>query len=98
MGFKVIFSETFRDDLAEIIRRIARDNPEAAIRFGDLVLDLAESLQTFPERFPFVRRSERFRRLVAGNNHVVFYEVNYETQVVDVLRLWDGRRGSMPRL
>lgn len=50
MGWKIIFAPRSHTRLAEIVRFIARDDPQAAIRFGDYLVDRAESLANFPER------------------------------------------------
>ena len=49
MGWKIIFAPQALEELEQIVRFIARDNPDAAIRFGDYLVDRAESLANFPE-------------------------------------------------
>ncbi len=97
MDFKVIFRETFVTDLEGIVRSIALHNPAAAGRFGESVIKTAESLCFFPERFPKVRGRAGIRRFIAGRWFKVFYRVDSETKVVEILRCWDGRREAGPR-
>jgi len=47
MGWKVIFAPRAHARLAKIVRFIATDDPQAAIRFGDYLVDRAESLCGF---------------------------------------------------
>ena len=49
MGYRVVFAPEAHARLAEIVRFITQDDPQAAIRFGDYLVDRAESLARFPE-------------------------------------------------
>jgi hypothetical protein len=49
MGWKIIFAPQALEELEQIVRFIAQDDPQAAIRFGDYLVDRAESLANFPE-------------------------------------------------
>ena len=50
MDFKVIFMKRATRDMEQIVARIAKDNPGAALRLGDELIDEALSLAQFPER------------------------------------------------
>jgi len=52
MNFKVIFRDTFMDDLGFIVRSIATHNAEAARLLGESIIARAEKLSFFPERYP----------------------------------------------
>jgi hypothetical protein len=52
MDFKVIFRDTFIDDLGLIVRSIAIHNPDAARHLGESMIAYAEKLSFFPERYP----------------------------------------------
>ena len=98
MEYTVIFKDTFVADLERIVRFIAADNPAAARKLGDIIIQSGESLCFFPERHPKVRQRPGVRRLVVKNYFKVFYRVQPESRTVEVLRCWDGRRGSDPAL
>lgn len=98
MDFKVIFKDTFLADLEGILKLIAVHNPAAAHRFGDLIIQTAESLSFFPERHPKVRQRPAVRRFIVKKYYKVFYRVRPESRTVEVLRCWDGRRESDPIL
>ena len=48
-GWKIIFAPQALEELEQIVRFIAQDDPQAAIRFGDYLVDRAELLTNFPE-------------------------------------------------
>src|SRR5688500_3090715 len=96
MDFKVIFKDTFVADLEQIVRRIALHNPDAANRLGQTIVQVAESLSFFPERFPKVRQRPGIRRFITGKYFKTFYRVQVETGTVEILCCWDGRRESVP--
>jgi plasmid stabilization system protein ParE len=48
MGWEIIFSPEALEDLAEAVRYIAKDNPEAAERIGNALIDRVLVLQKFP--------------------------------------------------
>jgi toxin ParE1/3/4 len=54
MAWQVIFSARSRNDLQQIVKYIARDNPAAAERFGMRLVEQAESLGDAPEIGPRV--------------------------------------------
>ena len=47
MDYKIIFSGPAIDDLENIVRFIARDNPEAAARFGGKLIGSVRHLSNF---------------------------------------------------
>ena len=98
MDFKVIFKDTFVEDLERIVRSVAADNPGAARGLGGLMIKMGESLSFFPERHPKVRQRPGVRRFIVKKYYKVFYRVQPEMRTVEVLRCWDGRREFDPVL
>jgi plasmid stabilization system protein ParE len=98
MDFKVIFQNTFLEDLEGLVGPIAQNNPTAAARIGDKIITKAESLRYFPERYPRLRKRPTIRRFIIQRNIKVFYRVDAEAKAVLILRCWDGRRGDDPNL
>lgn len=98
MDFKVIFKETFVADLERIIKLIAVHNPQAAQKLGLMIIQAGENLSFFPERHPKVRQRPGIRRFVVKKYFKVFYRIQHELRIVEILRCWDGRRGSDPIL
>jgi plasmid stabilization system protein ParE len=98
MAFKVVFRETFLNDLEHIVRSIAVHNPTAAYKLGLNIIRLSENLASFPERYPRVRQRPRVRRFITQKYFKVFYLIRNDLKVVEILRVWDGRRGTFPTL
>ena len=61
-------------------------------------VSVGESLDFFPERYPRVKQRPELRRYIVAKRFKVFYRVNSDNQVVEILRCWDGRRGTDPKL
>ena len=98
MDFKVIFTDTFCNDLERIVKYIAERDPAAAGKLGGLVVDACERLSFFPERYPRVRQRPDLRRLIVAKHYKIFYRVEHKGKKVEVLRCWDVRRRSNPRI
>ena len=98
MDFKVIFRDTFLEDLERVLTSIAIHNPGAALKLGELIISAAESLSFFPERHPRVRQRPGIRRCIVKKYFKVFYRVRQENMTVEILCCWDGRRGIEPAM
>jgi toxin ParE1/3/4 len=96
MDFKIIFKDTFLEDLEGIIKSIAVHDPSAARRLGEAMIARAERLNFFPERYPKLRQRPQIRRFIVGHHFKVFYRVLPEARIVEILRCWDGRRRAGP--
>ena len=80
MDFKVVFRETFIEDLEQIVRLIARHNPDAARRLGLMIIEMSEGLSFFPERHPRVRERPSIRRFIVRKHFKVFYRVRDDSR------------------
>lgn len=98
MGFPVILTPQSQDDLAGIVRYIAKDNPDEAKAFGNLLIDKALSLGSLPERGRVVPElSEPSVREIIHGPYRIIYEVFHGPTVIYVLRFWHGAQGA-PRI
>jgi plasmid stabilization system protein ParE len=70
----------------------------AAHNFGQLTIQMAESLSFFPERHPRVHQRPQIRRFIVKKHFKVFYRILPAPRIVEMLRCWDGRRESDPIL
>ena len=95
MGFPVILTPQSQDDLAGIVRFIARDDPGQARVFGNQLIDHALSIGPFPERGRIVPElnEHTVRELIHGAYRII-YEVFPDPKVVYVLRFWHAARGT----
>ncbi len=91
MGCRVILSPQAIERLEEIVRYIARDNPDAAVRFGMRLIDRAQLLGSFPELGSPYRKRPGVRRLLC-KPYFIYYRVNADRQVVEVLDYWHTAR------
>jgi addiction module RelE/StbE family toxin len=87
----VIYSEQALTDLHDVTAFIAADNAEAAIRFANRLVDLAESLRHLPERGRPVKKWKGVRVIVLSP-YLIFYRHEPATNQVEVLRFWHGAR------
>ncbi len=91
MGCKLIFAPQAVADLEEAVKYIAKDNPEAALRVGNALIDTAGILENFPQLGKSYPKRPGVRRLVS-RPYVIFYRINERQQTVEILRYWHGAR------
>jgi plasmid stabilization system protein ParE len=91
MAYRLIYTRPAARDLEEIVRYIAQDRPEAAQAVGLVLVELAESLLTFPLRRPLLRHRPGVRKLVHAP-YVVLYRVDEAQQKVRIQRFWHAKR------
>jgi plasmid stabilization system protein ParE len=91
MDYRVIISRPALRDLGAIARYIAQDNQDAALRVGEELITLAESLATMPRRGGEFRARPGVRRLVSAP-YLVNYRIDETQRVVYVLRFWHAKR------
>lgn len=92
MTFRIERTVKARGDLLDIWLSIAVDNIEAADRQLRKIDNAIESLVDYP-------RSGRLRedilpdaRAILRMPHLIFYRVDEENQIIQVIRIIDGRR------
>ena len=95
MAFKVLITERANEDLADIVRFIARDNRAAAERLGNSLIDAVKLLAEFPAMGRMVpeRGSPQIREIVQGSYRII-YRVNEDRKAIEVLRFWHAARGK----
>ena len=94
--FELIWSESAIADLEAVCAFIAVDNPSAAERIGQTILEHVELLARFPfigSAFPLGSRGP-VRELVVRRTYRLFYSVDEFKREIDVLRVWHGARGQ----
>ncbi len=89
MGCKVIFSPQAIADLEVAVRFIARENPEAAARVGNALIDRVAILENFPLLGSLYPKRPGVRKLVS-RPYVIFYRFREQENFVDILRYWHG--------
>jgi toxin ParE1/3/4 len=93
MEFKVIWSDVAIADLHEVCSYIAQDNPEAALRMGQGILDHVQILTQFPFIGPaYPRGAQGPLRQIVFRSYRMFSDVSEELRRVDILHVWHGAR------
>jgi toxin ParE1/3/4 len=93
MEFKIIWSDEAIEDLRVICTYIARDDPEAAERIGNGILDHVLILASFPFIGPpYPRGSEGPLREIVFRSYRIFYDVAEAERRVEILHVWHGAR------
>lgn len=91
MGCKLVFSPQAIADLESIVRFIALDDPEAAVRTGEALIARVTILQEFPLiGAPYAKRPG-VRKLIS-RPYLIYYRPNVGEKRVDILRYWHGMR------
>jgi plasmid stabilization system protein ParE len=91
VDYRLRYTETALDDLAEIIGHIAEDDEEAASRFGRALLDHIELLTRFPWIGDTVQQNRNIRKLT-HSPILVYYRVDENAGLIFVLQLRHGSR------
>ena len=92
---KIIWSPEARSDLGNIAREIAQDRPNLAENYCLQVVGKVEALAPFPlsgRKFPR-QDSPNLREFIVPPYRII-YELRPDAGALDVLRVWDARRGE----
>jgi plasmid stabilization system protein ParE len=93
MGYQVIWSDAAVEDLRGICSHIAEDNPAAARRVGEGILQHVGLLGDFPLIGPTYPRGSRGPlREIVFRPYRIFYDVYEDSKTVTILHLWHGAR------
>ena len=87
MGVPVVITPTAIDDLEEIVRYIALDNPARAKTFGYALIDKALSLEAFPEMGRMTPEFDNpdIREIIHGSYRII-HELQYRPSAIYILR------------
>ena len=89
MGCKIIFSPQALTDLEAAVRFIAKENPVAAARVGNALIDHVAILENFPLLGSLYPERPGVRKLVS-RPYIIFYRFREQENSVDILRYWHG--------
>ena len=91
MGWRVALTETAESDLEAVVAFLAGLSPEAGERIGLELVERIFSLDQFPHRGTAVKARPGLRKL-SHRCYLIYYQVNDATRLVEMIRIWDGRR------
>ncbi len=94
MGWKVITAPSAQADLANIVRYVARHNPDAAARLGYELIARAEKIAAFPEigRMVLEFRRPNLREVLCRSYRII-YRLPPSEERIDIVRFWHAARG-----
>ncbi len=91
---KIKWSPESEDDLAAIYDYIAADNPAAADRVEQRLLDAADGLSMFPNRGRTGRLEGTRELVLSGSPYLIIYQIR--TDALYIVRLMHGARRWPP--
>jgi plasmid stabilization system protein ParE len=87
--YAVFILEEAHEDLVSIVGRLSRDNPAAAQKLGDELLDLAQRLESMPYRGSLVKKLPGLRKLIHGN-YLIYYKIKDQESLVEIVSFVHG--------
>ena len=96
MAYKIIWTESASEDIAAIVRFIARHNPDAARKMGQAIFDGTQILVEFFEAGSVVREVNHpdWRQIVVRPYRIV-YHLDRAAKTCEIIRVWHGARGDL---
>ncbi len=96
MAYKIIWTESACEDLAAIVRFIARHNSDAARKVGLAIYDGTQILMEFHEAGSVVRELNNpdWRQIVVRPYRII-YHVDRVAKTAEIIRVWHGARGDL---
>jgi plasmid stabilization system protein ParE len=91
LDYKIFFSDVALIDLENVLEFIRENNPPAAERFGDALLNHVDLLATFP-RLGVPMRSRPGIRKILHTPIRIYYRIHEGQKTVEVLHFWHGSR------
>ena len=91
--YRVAVSGEARRMLTENVFFLARVSPEAALKLRETIMEAIRSLETLPERYPYLDPDDRrspYRKMVVSDRYLLIYTVQYDTVYVEYVI--DGRQ------
>lgn len=95
MDYRIIWTRSALEDLRELVRYIAADDPIAAERFGNAIIRRVEGMKTFPRIGRVVPEigDDLIREIILAPYRVV-YQLDDSSEEIAVVRVWHGARGE----
>lgn len=97
MKYKILFSESARNDLKQIVMYIAFEllEPNIAFKLSERILDAIKTLDDFPKRNKlcgYETWKSKGLRVMPIENYLVFYLVDDINKVVQIYRIFYCKR------
>ena len=93
MGYRVIWTDEAIDDLRRAVAFIAKDNPTAAVKLGEAIIQKSLLLAEHPRLGRGLRKLQGdSHREIPVSRYRLIYEVEDPASVIYVPVLWHGAR------
>jgi len=94
MAFHIIWSHTAVEDLKGIVQYIALDDPDAAAKLADHIIQRIETASELPfsNRAVPEKAEESIREAILKPYRLI-YQVDTNHDVIHILRIWHASRG-----
>ena len=93
MDYKTILTNAANDDLLAVVKYIAQDNANEALKFHDRIIDALQNLSMFPrmgsEPKNKLLQVENYRKLTLGN-YIAWYKIDDVNKRVNIIRFLHG--------
>jgi plasmid stabilization system protein ParE len=92
---KIIYNPIFENELLQIVNHIAKDKPNASIKFA---IELEKSILDIPI-FPFKYKpstyfNDKNVRDMTYKKYTVVYEVNLDANTIEILKIFNQNKPS----
>ena len=91
MVWRIALTDKAEEDLEAAVAFLARFSPEAAERIGLELVEVIFSLDQLPYRGSPVKARSGLRKL-SHRYYLIYYQVNEPAHLVQIVRIWDGRK------
>ena len=91
MVFKILYTEDALADLESILDYIRAENPKAAARFGDALLNHVDLLKAFPHIGSPVSQRPGVCKILHTPVRI-YYQVHENRRVIEILHFWHAAR------
>ena len=94
MALEIVWSETAREDLRDIVQYISLDDLDAARRLADRIVARIEAASEFPlsNRSVPEKHDESIREVILSPYRIVYF-VKAGGEAIQILRIWHAARG-----
>ena len=93
MDYRIIWSPEALMQLGRVVRYIARDNPAAAEKVGNAIIDKCLVLGNFPRLGKVFRKMARDDiREISVPPYRIIYSISDNEKAIEILTVWHGAR------
>ena len=94
MAFRIIWSQSAAEDLREIVRFIAQDNPDAATKLAGRIFQHLERASEMPQSNRMVpEKDDTSIREAILRPYRIIYRIDDSRSAIHILRIWHAFRG-----